>query len=456
MSEQTRNWQALDLQHHMHPFTDHVDLQTVKPQIMVRGEGIYIYDSEGQQLLDGMAGLWCVNVGYGRDEIGAAVAEQMKTLPYYNNFFKTSTPPALELAHKLAQLTPEGVDYFFFANSGSEANDTNIRLVQTYWTLLGKPEKKVLISRHNAYHGSTIAGASLTGMVSMHDIAAVPIPDIVHIANPDWYASGGDADPEEFGLRTAHALEQKILELGAGNVAAFFAEPIQGAGGVIVPPASYWPEVQRICTKYDVLLVVDEVITGFGRTGQWFGSDTFQIKPDLMTLAKGLSSGYLPIAASAVGERMAKVLRSKEGRFPHGYTYGGHPAAACAALKNIEIIERENLVQQVGSNTGPYFQQQLNTLMNHPWVSYVRGAGLMACVVLSPDKINRNAFVPLGAMATLVRDQCFKNGLVTRAVGDGLVFSPPLIITREQIDELVGKLRSSLNDVYQSQSGSIR
>jgi len=448
MTNQTKTMQDIDLQHHMHPFTDHVDLEQVKPQIMVRGEGVYIYDSEGQQLLDGMAGLWCVNVGYGRDEIGDAVAAQMRELPYYNNFFKTSTKPALELAHKLAQLTPEGVDYFFFANSGSEANDTNIRLVQTYWTLLGKPEKKVLISRHNAYHGSTIAGASLTGMASMHDIAAVPIPDIVHIANPDWYASGGDTDPEQFGLQSAQALEQKILELGARNVAAFFAEPIQGAGGVIVPPASYWPEIQRICTKYDVLLVIDEVITGFGRTGQWFGCDTFQIKPDLMTLAKGLSSGYLPIAASAVGERMAKVLRSKEGRFPHGYTYGGHPAAAVAALKNIDIMQRENLVELVGKDTGPYFQQQLHTLLDHPWVSYVRGTGLMACVVLSPDKINRTAFTPLGGMSNLVRNQCFKNGLVTRAVGDGLVFSPPLIITHAQIDELVAKLKKSLDDVY--------
>ena len=449
-SNKTARWQELDLQHHMHPFTDHVDLNLVKPQIMVRGEGVYIYDSDGQQLLDGMAGLWCVNVGYGRDEIGNAVAEQMRQLPYYNNFFKTSTPPALELAHTLSQLTPEGVDYFFFANSGSEANDTNIRLVQTYWNLLGKPEKKVLISRVNAYHGSTIAGASLTGMASMHDIAAVPIADIVHIANPDWYTSDGTLEPEEFGLQTARALEQKILELGANKVAAFFAEPIQGAGGVIVPPQSYWPEVQRICAKYDVLLVVDEVITGFGRTGQWFGSDTYAIRPDLMTLAKGLSSGYLPIAASAVGERMAKVLRNKEGRFPHGYTYGGHPAAACAALKNIEIMQRENLVAQVGEQTGPYFQQALHTLTDHPWVSFVRGQGLMACVMLSPDKARRVPFNPVGGVSTLVRNQCFKNGLVTRAVGDGLVFSPPLIISKEQIDELVKKLRQSLDEVYQA------
>ena len=451
-SKQTTQWQELDLQHHMHPFTDHVDLKQVKPQIMVRGEGVYIYDSEGQQLLDGMAGLWCVNVGYGRDEIVDAVAQQMRQLPYYNNFFKTSTPPTLELAHELSKLTPEGVDYFFFANSGSEANDTNIRLVQTYWSLLGKPEKKVLISRHNAYHGSTIAGASLTGMVAMHDIHAVPIPDIVHIANPDWYASGGAIDPEEFGLQTARALEEKILELGANNVAAFFGEPIQGAGGVIVPPDSYWPEIQRICNKYDVLLVVDEVITGFGRTGQWFGSHTYSIQPDLMTLAKGLSSGYLPIAASAVGERMATVFRKKEGRFMHGYTYGGHPAAACAALKNIEIMQRENLVDQVGNDTGPYFQQQLATLLDHPWVSYVRGEGLMACVVLSPDKARRSAFTPLGFISNLVRNQCFTNGLVTRAVGDGLVFSPPLTISRAQIDELVTKLRKSLDDVYRTQA----
>lgn len=449
----TSRWQDLDLRHHMHPFTDPVDLQQVRPQIMVRGEGVYIYDSDGQRLLDGMAGLWCVNVGYGRDEIGAAVAEQMRQLPFYNSFFKTSTPPTLELAHRLAQLTPDGIDVFFFANSGSEANDTNIRLVQTYWREVGRPEKNLLISRHNAYHGSTIAGASLTGMASMHDIPAVPIPGIVHIANPDWYADGGDSDPEQFGLQCAQALEQRILMLGADRVAAFFAEPVQGAGGVIVPPASYWPEVQRICRKYDVLLVLDEVITGFGRTGRWFGADTYGIEPDLMTFAKGLSSGYLPISASGVGERIARVLRNKEGRFPHGYTYGGHPAAACAALKNIEIMEREQLVSQVGDDTGPYFLHQLRTLLDHPWVSHVRGVGLMASVQLSPDKARRAPFNPVGSISNLVRNQCFRNGLVTRAVYDGLVFSPPLIITRAQIDELVSILRRSIDQVMAGAGG---
>ncbi|MCW8163388.1 aspartate aminotransferase family protein [Verminephrobacter aporrectodeae subsp. tuberculatae] len=443
----TAHWQSLDVHHHMHPFTDHVELANEKPMVIERAEGVYIYDSEGRQLLDGMAGLWCVNVGYGREEIVDAVARQMRQLPFYNTFFKTTTPAALELAHKLSTLTPEGIDYFFFSNSGSEANDTNIRLAQSYWQLLGRPERKVIISRNNAYHGSTIAAASLTGMASMHDIPACPIDGIVHIANPDWYACAQDMTEDEYGLQTAQALEAKVLELGAENIAAFFAEPIQGAGGVIVAPKTYWPEIQRICRKYDILLVVDEVITGFGRTGAWFGAQTFGIQPDLMTLAKGLSSGYLPISASGVSERVAKVLRSKPGRFPHGYTYSGHPAAAAAALKNIEIMERERLVQQVGERTGPCFQNALARLLDHPMVGHVRGHGLMACVVFSPDKTRRAAFNPLGGFATKVRNHCFANGLVTRAVGDGLVFAPPLVITEAQIGELVHKLRKSLDEV---------
>jgi putrescine aminotransferase len=443
----TAELQRLDLAHHLHPFTDHPELAVDKPLVIERAQGIYLYDTDGRRLLDGMGGLWCMNVGYGRSEIVAAVASQMNELPFYNTFFKTSTPPVILLSERLAQLVPAGIRNFFYTNSGSEANDTNIRLVQTYWRQVGQSQRRMIISRDNAYHGSTIAAAALTGMASMHDIPAVGSVDFAHILQPHWYALGGDRSEDEFGLIAARALEQKILELGADRVAAFFAEPVQGAGGVIVPPATYWPEIQRICRKYDVLLVADEVVCGFGRTGRWFGCDTYGITPDIITLAKGLSSGYLPIAACGVGERVSQVLRAMPGRFPHGFTYSGHPVAAAAALANIDILTREGIVEQVGRTTGPYFQAALGRLRDHPLVGQVRGVGMMAAVELSSDKQRRAPFDPVGSVSTRVRNLCFERGLVTRAVYDGLVFSPPLVITPGQCDELVGILQSCLDTV---------
>jgi putrescine aminotransferase len=443
----TADLQRLDLAHHLHPFTDHPELAAERPLVIERAHGVYLYDTDGRRLLDGMGGLWCMNVGYGRSEIVAAVAAQLEQLPFYNTFFKTSTPPVILLSERLAQLTPPGIDNFFYANSGSEANDTNIRLVQTYWREVGQPQRRVIICRDNAYHGSTIASAALTGMASMHDIPAVHSLDVAHIVQPHWYALGDGASEDAFGLRAADALEDKILELGPDRVAAFFAEPVQGAGGVIVPPATYWPRIQQICRKYDVLLVIDEVICGFGRTGRWFGCDTYGIAPDIMTLAKGLSSGYLPIAASAVGERVAAALRAMPGRFPHGYTYSGHPAAAAAALANIDILAREGIVERVGSSTGPYFQAALARLLDHPLVGEVRGVGMMAAVQLTSDKARHAPFDPVGSVATRVRNLCFARGLVTRAVYEAVVFAPPLIISAEQCDELVETLRGCLDTV---------
>ena len=376
-----------------------------------------------------------------------AAAQQMRELPYYNTFFKTTTPVAAELAADLAALAPEGLTRVFFANSGSEANDTNIRLVRSYWTRLGRPEKRAIISRHYAYHGSTIAAASLTGLPSMHDIPGVPIPDIHHAAAPFWWAEGGEMTPEEHGRAAAAALERMIVDLGPDNVAAFIGEPVMGAGGVIVPPPGYWAEVQRICRKHDVLLIVDEVICGFGRTGNWFGCQTYDIRPDLMTVAKGLSSGYLPISASIIGDRLAEVLMDSPGRFPHGYTYSGHPAAAAVAREVIRLMKAEATVERVRDDIGPYFQRRLGDLLDHPLVGEVRGVGLMAAVELSRDKAGRTPATPLGSLATPVRNLCFANGLVTRAVRDCLVFSPPLIITHAEVDELVATLRRSLDAV---------
>ena len=286
----TAQWQELDREHHVHPFSDPDALGKKGTRVITRAEGSYIWDSEGNKILDGMAGLWCVNVGYGRTELTDAAHEQMKQLPYYNSFFQTSHPPQIELARLLSEVTPDGFNHFFFAGSGSEANDTNVRLVRHYWDIKGQPLKQTFIGRHNAYHGSTLAATSLGGMNYMHNMGGKGgslLPGFEHIGQPFWYLEGGDMTPEEFGLKRARELEDKILALGAETVAAFIAEPIQGAGGVIIPPSTYWPEIQRICTKYDVLLIADEVICGFGRTGNWFGSETLGIKPDLITMAKG-------------------------------------------------------------------------------------------------------------------------------------------------------------------------
>jgi putrescine---pyruvate transaminase len=441
----TEAWQALDRQHYLHPFTDFKSLHARGTRVIVKAEGVYLHDSEGQRILDGMAGLWCVNVGYGRRELAEAAYRQMLELPYYNSFFQTAHPPAIELARRLVELTPPQFNRVFFTGSGSEGNDTVVRLVRRYWDLLGQPQRKVIISRVNAYHGSTMAGASLGGMAFMHEQGGLPIPDIVHIPQPYWYGEGGDLAPAEFGLRAARALEQKILELGAERVAAFIGEPIQGAGGVIIPPDTYWPEIQRICDRHGILLVADEVICGFGRTGHWFGSELYGIRPDLMTLAKGLSSGYLPIGAVMVADRVADVLIERGGEFAHGYTYSGHPVACAVASANLALIEQEDLVRRTREETGPYLAARWRELAEHPLVGEARSVGLIGALELVRDKSRRQFFDKRGEVGTICRDFCFQNGLIMRAVRDTMIISPPLVITLGQIDELATKARRCLD-----------
>ncbi len=441
----TAEWQALDRRHHLQPFTDYKTLRAKGSRVITKAEGVYLWDSDGNKILDGMAGLWCVNVGYGRKDLAEVARAQMCELPYYNTFFQTSHPPAIELARLLAELAPEHVNQVFFTNSGSESNDTVVRTVRRYWELKGRPAKKIIISRKNAYHGSTVAGASLGGMTPMHLQGGLPIPDVVHIEQPYWYTEGGDMSPEEFGLHAARALEREIERRGIENVAAFIAEPIQGAGGVIVPPDTYWPEIQRICDAYDILLVADEVICGFGRTGKWFGSYYYNIKPDLMSIAKGLSSGYLPIGGVLFADHVADTLVSEGGEYQHGFTYSGHPTACAVAAANLRILRDEKLIERVESDVGPYFQTKLHELLDHPLVGEVRGVGLIAGIQLVKDKATRKLFSPEGRVGTLCRDHCVANGLVMRATGDSMVLSPPLIITREQIDELFTKARRALD-----------
>ncbi len=437
MRETTANWQAFDREHHLHPFTDTKALAREGCRVITRADGVYIWDSEDNKLLDAMAGLWCVNIGYGRTELADAAYAQFIELPYYNNFFNTSHPSAIELSKLLNEITAPHLNRVFFTNSGSEANDTVIRLVRRYWDLAGKPDKSIIISRGDAYHGSTIGAASLSGMKSMHEQGHLPIPGIVHIAPPHWYRDGGELSPQEFGIKAAGFLTEKILALGADKVGAFIAEPIQGAGGVIIPPDSYWPEIQRICKEHDILLIVDEVICGFGRLGTWFGSDHYQIEPDLMPMAKGMSSGYLPIGAVMVGDRVAELLIAEGEEFAHGFTYSGHPVSCAVALANISLLRSENIIQNVHTQTGPYLQSRWQELADHPLVGEARGVGFIGALELVKNKSTREFFEPVGDVGQLCRDFCFDNGLIMRAVGDTMIISPPLIMTKQHIDELI-------------------
>ena len=437
--------QRVDAKHHLHPFTDTKEINDQGTRVIVKADGVYIWDAEGNKLLDGMAGLWCVNVGYGRKELAEAAYRQMQELPYYNSFFQCTTPSAIELAEVLANLAPSHINRVFFTSSGSESNDTVVRMVRRYWDLLGEPQKTVIISRKNAYHGSTVAAASLGGMKFMHDQGGLLLPGIEHIDQPYWYAEGGDSDPGDFGLKVAQQLEQKIIELGHDRVAAFIGEPIQGAGGVIIPPQTYWPEVQRICDKHGILLVADEVICGFGRTGKWFGSDYFGIQPDFMSIAKGLSSGYLPIGGVMVSDRVSQVLIDKCGEFAHGYTYSGHPVAASVALANLRILREENIVETVDNETGPYLQNCWAELAEHPLVGEARGVGFLGALELVKDKTKREFYPKIGKVGSLCRNICIENGLVMRAVGDTMIISPPLIASKANIDELILKAKQSLD-----------
>ena len=443
----TAELQALDAAHHMHPFTANHELAEKGVRVITRASGVRLTDSEGNEILDAMAGLWCVNIGYGRDELAEAAYRQMKELPYYNTFFMSTHVPAIALADKLAELAPGDLNHVFFASGGSEANDTNIRLVRRYWDLLGKPEKHVIISRKNAYHGTSVGSASLGGMQGMHAQGGLPIPDVVHINQPNWYLEGGEMSPEEFGIARARELEAKIDELGEDRVAAFIAEPIQGAGGVIVPPDSYWPEVSRICRERDILLIVDEVITGFGRTGNWFGTQTYDLKPDIMTIAKGLSSGYAPIGGSLVSDKVAEVIGREE--FTHGYTYSGHPVAAAVALENLRIMEEENIVDHVRNEAAPYLAEKWHQLADHPFVGETKIVGMMASLALTADKSVRKPFeASPGTVGYMVRERCFANNLIMRHVGDRMVISPPLVMTKSDIDDLFERAVKSLDEGY--------
>jgi putrescine aminotransferase len=441
---ETTQLRQLDQQHHLHPFTDFRDYAANGGRIVSRAEHIYIYDSDGNKIQDAMSGLWCCSLGYSQDGIKKAVADQLMELPFYNNFFKCSNQPAVELATRLCEMTPANFNKVFFTNSGSEANDTQIKFVHRYYELLGKPSKRLIISRKNAYHGSTIAAASLGGMSAMHE-QTQGLDYIRHIEQPYWYELGGDMSPDEFGLWAANELAKKIDELGEDNVAAFIAEPIQGAGGVIVPPDTYWPAVQKILDERDILFISDEVICGFGRTGNLFGFQAYDTKPDLITFAKAVTNGYMPLGGSLVSDKVADVLLGHGGEFAHGLTYSGHPASCAAGLATMDVLENTPILESSSNELAPYFSQALESLVDHPIVGQVRSKGLVAAVELVKDKGSRERLAPESAGAVYTRDRAIENGLMVRQTGDAMIMSPPFVTSTEEVDALLSKLTSALD-----------
>lgn len=442
---QTRDYQAADAAHHIHAFLDQKALNAEGPRVIVGGERLHLWDSEGKRYLDGMSGLWCTQLGYGRRDLTAAAAAQMDQLAYYNMFFHTTHPAVIELSELLFSLLPGHYSHAIYTNSGSEANEVLIRTVRRYWQVLGQPNKKIMIGRWNGYHGSTLAATALGGMKFMHEMGGL-IPDVAHIDEPYWYAEGGDLTPAEFGRRCALQLEEKILALGAENVAGFIAEPFQGAGGMIFPPESYWPEIQRICRQYDVLLCADEVIGGFGRTGEWFAHEYFGFEPDTLSIAKGLTSGYVPMGGLVLSKRIAEALVERGGVFAHGLTYSGHPVAAAVAIANLKALRDEGIVRQVKDDTGPYLQRILREVFaDHPLIGQVQGAGLVAALQFAEHKPTRKRFANENDLAWQCRTFGFEEGVIIRSTLGRMIMAPALIANHSELDELVEKTRIAVD-----------
>ena len=439
-----------DQSFHLHPSTNLRTVQRDGPLVITRGEGVYVYDDEGRRYIEGMAGLWCASLGFSEKRLADVAYRQMCELPFYHSFGGKVPAISTELAERLIRMAPAGMGKALFANSGSEANDAAIKLSWYINNAVGRPKKKKIISRKRAYHGVTVAAASLTGLAFAHDDFDLPIERILHADCPDYYRGAHPDESEEaFAARLGSSLEQLILREGPDTIAAFFAEPVMGAGGVVVPPATYFDRIQPILKKYEILFVVDEVICGFGRTGNMFGAQTFGLKPDIMTLAKGLSAGYQPISASLVTNKLYEILvaqSDKLGIFGHGYTYSGHPVPAAVALETLKIYEERDIVAQV-RRVGPRMQTGIRSYADHPLVGEGRGIGLIGAVELVRDKTTKQSFDPkAGVAAYLVRRAQHHGAILRNMPGDIVAFSPPLIISEAEIDEMMGCFGNALDD----------
>ncbi|KIL99448.1 Adenosylmethionine-8-amino-7-oxononanoate aminotransferase [Paramagnetospirillum magnetotacticum MS-1] len=435
----------------LHPYTNLKRHPEVGPLVITRGKGVRVYDEAGKDYIEGLAGLWCTSLGWGEERLVEAAARQMRTLPFYHLFSHKTHDVGVELCARLLEMAPVPMSKVFLAGSGSEANDTAIKLIHYRSNALGLPHKKKIIAREKAYHGVTVATASLTGLVNNQRSFDLPIPGVLRAGCPHHYRFARQGESEEdFSSRLAAELEALILAEGPDTVAAFFAEPVMGAGGVIVPPAGYFPKIQAVLDRYDILLVVDEVICGFGRTGKMFGTETFGIRPDMMTLAKGLSSGYAPISALMVNERVYGPVAEESGRigvFGHGYTYGGHPVSAAVALETLNIYAERDILAHI-AKVGPVLQEGLGSFRDHPLVGEARGIGLIGALELVADKTSRAPFPPERTMGAKVVARAQDKGVILRAMGDAIAFAPPLIITEAEIGDMLRRFKAALDEAH--------
>ncbi len=443
--------QARDIAYHVHPQTNLKAHETDGPLVITRGEGVYVWDDAGRKLLEGMAGLWCASLGFSERRLADVAYEQMKTLPYMHTFYSRGHPPSIDLAEKLIGLAPVPMSKVLFQCSGSEANDTAIKLIWYYNNAIGRPDKKKIIGRVRGYHGTTAAAVSLSGQPLMHADFDLPFPQFKHTDNPNYYRFSEPGESEEdFATRMAANLEQLIVDEGPDTVAAFFAEPVQGGGGAVVPPATYFDKIQAVLKNYDVLFVADEVICGFGRTGNYWGSQTYDLKPDILTCAKALSAAYMPISAVMISEPIYQAMiteSEKVGVFGHGFTYAAHPVATAVAMETLKIYEERDIVNHVRS-VSPHFLNAFGALAEHPLVGEVRGVGLVLGMELVRDKATRETFDPAQKVGATVDRYCIEHGLITRAIGDRLALCPPLIITEAEIDEMVTAVSGALDDTW--------
>jgi putrescine aminotransferase len=438
---------AADRAHHIHPFSYPSEVRAGRfRRVTVRAEGVYQIDETGRRYIDAVSGLGCVNVGYGRESMVEAAAEAMRTLSFHPTFWECVNPYSARLVEDLQRLTPDNMQHFLFANSGSEANDTAIKLVRWYWRLQGQPQKTHVISRDMAYHGMNLLTASLTGLAPCHPQFGLPVGGVSHVCAPWSWVDGSEQDDAAFGQRAAQALEAEILRLGADRVGAFIGEPMQATGGVITPPSSYWPAIRDICDRHDVLLIADEVVTGFGRTGAWFAQEPFGFSADITVMAKGMTSAYFPVSAVALNARVGEALADAPGELYHGYTCSGHPVGAAIACENTRILEDEQLVERVRDTLTPAFWSHLRALAEHPLVGEVRGMGLGAGIQLTADRATRAFFPEDAGVDARVAEHCYERGVIVRDLGaDTVGVMPPFVTSEDQLDEIFDALRHGLD-----------
>ncbi len=438
--------EEIDARFHLHPFTNHDDMHAQGTHIIVSAEGVYVTDSHGRKLLDGLAGLWCVNVGYGRTEIIDAITTQLRQVCFYPSFFNTTTEPAIRLAQKLAELAPANLNRTIFSNSGSEANETALKIIRGYWKLRGQPQRTKILSRNFSYHGVTIATTSMTGLPSCTEPFGLPLPGFIHVPAPHAYAASKEADPVAYGKWCVEETARIIDREGAETIGAMFVEPVQGAGGVIPPPPGYLAALRQLLREKGILFVADEVISGFGRLGDWFASEMWKLEPDLMTLAKGLTSGYIPLGATMVSDEIAEAVMHG-GYFAHGFTYSGHPTACAAGLANLQIIENDGLIPRVLADVGPYFQRKMRAFAGHPAVGEIRGLGLIGALELLP-RGGRAALTPTTLLGVKGAALARKEGVIVRGIRDIIAVSPPLTVSHAEVDEIFAAVSTALDRLW--------